>query len=66
MAHYQWSTRAVGGGPTDQFAAKLTEALNELEQEGYEVDNVMDAPQGRRFGVVVIGKRPQRFARSSP
>lgn len=67
MTHYQWSIRAVGGGPAAQFAHRLEEALNELEAEEFEVDDILDAPDGRQAGVIVIGKKPRRFpvARSS-
>lgn len=63
--HYDWSTRAVDAAPAAEFAAALQAALNDLEHEEYEIDDIMDAPGGRDIsGVVVIAKRPKRFPRT--
>lgn len=47
--------------PVTAFAAALESALNSLEEQEFEVDDILDAPQGRGGGVVIIGKKPLRF-----
>ena len=61
MSHYVWSTKGVSGEDISGFAARLEKTLNDLETQEFEIYNVMDAPGGRRQGVIVIGRKPRRF-----
>lgn len=61
MSHYHWSVRAVPPLPVESFATALEHVLNALEDDEYEVDDILDAPGGHAAGVVVVGKKPRRF-----
>lgn len=61
MAHYEWKTLSVKASGLQDFTTKLGEALNTLEQEGFEIDEIMDPPGGRQTGVVVVGRKPKLY-----
>lgn len=61
-SHYTWAAKGVQGDDPGQFAARLEQTLNKLEDDDFEIYDVMDAPTAPRGrGVVVIGKKPRRF-----
>ena len=62
MNHYDWRVLpAYPGENASAFAENIQTALMTLESDGYEIDDMLDAPGGRDFGVVVVGKRPKRI-----
>jgi hypothetical protein len=62
MNHYDWDVvAAYPGSNAGEFAQNIKNALKSLEDSGYEIDDMLDAPGGRDFGVVVVGKRPKRI-----
>lgn len=67
MGHYVWAAKGVNSPGVDTFAALLEETLNKLEADEFEIYNIMDAPiRGGSSGVVVIGRKPQRFTSRRP
>lgn len=65
-SHYTWAAKGVQGDDPNQFAARLEQTLNKLEDEDFEIYDVMDAPTAPRGrGVVVIGKKPRRFPQNT-
>jgi hypothetical protein len=57
MNKYIWTAQPVPGGRVHDFARDLEMALNRIEAEGFEIDDILDAPLGRQDGVVVVGRR---------
>lgn len=66
MNKYHWTVQSVPGQDLESFAVRLDQALNAVEQLGFEVDDIMDAPGGRHEGVVVIGKKPMDISGRRP
>ena len=57
MPQYEWRTIHVPHKNTKMFAEQLQVSLNALESDGFVVNEIMDAPEGRQRGVIVIGKK---------
>lgn len=63
-SHYMWAAKGVRSEDVDGFAARLEETLNKLEDQDYEIYDVMDAPNAKSPGLVVIGRKPRRYPRT--
>ncbi len=59
MNKFEWTVEPVQAAAVANFAKSLQDTLNTVEEKGYEVDDIMDAPGGREHGVIVIGKKPR-------
>jgi hypothetical protein len=65
MSHYTWKVGAVPpcNAGTPAVALEMEATLNALEEQGFEVYDVMDAPLNGRLnsGLLVVGRKPRRF-----
>jgi hypothetical protein len=62
MGSFHW--RAVPVESTSdvkKFAADLETALNQLEEEKFEVQEVIKPALRRETGLVILGRKPRRF-----
>lgn len=61
-SHYSWAAKGVSSEDTNTFAARLEQTLNTLEENDFEIYDVMDAPATtHNRGIVVIGRKPKRL-----
>ena len=63
MSKYEWSVAYASkyGVDGNAFAARLSATLNGLEDSGFEIDKLLDDPQGS--GAIIIGKKPRQLKR---
>ena len=55
MGRFQWSVRSVSSQSASEFASRLETTLNGLEEEGFNVEDLLD----RAGGLIVVGKKPR-------
>ncbi len=55
ISHFQWRVRQVQSETAEKYAKSLEQTLNDLEAEGFAIDEVERVPGG----AIVVGKKPR-------